>query len=159
MRGIVLNQYQPNPSKFDRFRSTFSFFFEKLKKMAQKLNIFQLFPSAPAPRHPETLPPSKSSRWRCRTTNFHPDWTKWRPSYAHLKFQNLTFFINLRSLPPLPSQISPWEEWETPFTSCFCTDLILPMEPFDDIGWEQGQKAGRHLGGGSISQDFYANKQ
>ena len=63
-----------------------------LKKMAQKSNIFQLFPNAPAPRHPETLPPSKSSRWRCRGTNFHPDWTKWRPSYAHLKFQISTLF-------------------------------------------------------------------
>ena len=122
MRGFTGNRYEPNPSEFDRFHHFVFHVFSKVqKKMAQKWNIFQLFPNAPAPRHPGTLPPSKSSSWRCRTTKFHPDTTKWRPSYAHLKFQILTFFINLRSLPPLSRKTHRRKNGKTPFTSCFCT--------------------------------------
>ena len=109
---------------------------------------FQLFPNAPAPRHPGALPPSKSSSWRCRTTKFHPDTTKWRPSYAHLKFQNLTFFTNLRSLPPSPSKIHHGKNGKHHFPPAFVLnqlDPILPMETFVYIGWEQGQKAGRQI--------------
>ena len=47
-----------------------SLFFQKCqnmsKTMAQQLHIFQLFPKAPAPRPPGTLPPSKSSFLRFR---------------------------------------------------------------------------------------------
>ena len=82
-RGTDMSPIQANLTDF-----VICFICSKVqKKMTQKWNIFQLFPNAPAPRHPETLPPSKSSSWRCRGTKFHPDWTKWRPSYAHLKFR------------------------------------------------------------------------
>ena len=107
----------------------FIFFWKVQKKVAQKWNIFQLFPNAPAPRHPETLPPSKSSRWRCRGTNFHPDWTKWRPSYAHLKFQILTFFINIRSLPPLPRKIHRRKNGKHHLPPVFVLNHLYPIFP------------------------------
>ena len=49
-------QYEPNPSEFDRFRSTFSFFFEKFKKKWPKNETF--FNFFPTPQPPGTLGPS-----------------------------------------------------------------------------------------------------
>ena len=83
--------------------------------MPRKRNTLQLFPHAPAPRHTGTLPPSKSSSWRCRGTNFHPDWTKWRPSYAHLKFQISTFVQPPRKSMFWHSGIHRAEERKSPF--------------------------------------------
>ena len=152
MPGVRGNQYEPNPSKFDRFHQTFSFFWNFAKKfkkqLAQQWNIFQQFPNAPAPRHPGTLPPSKSSSWRCRTTKFHPDWTKWRPSYAHLKFQTLTFFINIRSLPPLPRKIHGRKDGKHHLPPVFLLNHLYPIfppVPFVCIVWDKGQKASRQM--------------
>ena len=65
MRGIVLAQYQPNPSKFDRFRDFFSFFFEKLQKVQKKWpkneTFFNFFPT---PQPPGTLKPFPRARAR-----------------------------------------------------------------------------------------------
>ena len=58
-------------------------FFEK--------SLFPFCHIIPAPR-PHGPPPKRCSRSRwCRSTKFHPDWTKWRASYACLKFQILRF--------------------------------------------------------------------
>ena len=71
------------------------FCFEQIEKLKNNGPKIQLFPNAPAPSHPRTLPAGKSSSCRCRTTKFHPDWTKWRPIHAHFSFQILRFFKNL----------------------------------------------------------------
>ena len=63
-----------------------------VKTMIQKCNIFQLFPNAPALRPHGTPPKRCSSSWRCRSTKFHPDWTKRHPIHAHFSFQFLAFF-------------------------------------------------------------------
>ena len=55
-------QYEPNPSEFDRFRSTFSFFFEQLKKKWPKNEtIFNFFPT---PQPPGTLKPFPRAKAR-----------------------------------------------------------------------------------------------
>ena len=55
-------QYEPNPSEFDRFRSTFSFFFEKFKKKWPKNETF--FNFFPTPQPPGTLKPFPRARAR-----------------------------------------------------------------------------------------------
>ena len=53
MRGFVLDQYEPNPSKFVRFRDFVSFFFSNVQKnMVQNCNSFQFAPNAPGPLGP-----------------------------------------------------------------------------------------------------------
>ena len=65
MRGVRGNQYEPNPSKFDRFRDHFSFF-EILQKKCQKkwpknASFFNFFPT---PQPPGTLKPFPRARAR-----------------------------------------------------------------------------------------------
>ena len=118
------------------------------KKLAHKLYIFQLFPNAPASRPPGTLPPSKITFMRFEWWRNHPFSSKLHPSHSHLKFQNLRFFINLRSPPPLPCSYHHGKNERHHLPSVFVLNHlypILPMVPFDDIVWEQGQKASRHI--------------
>ena len=56
MRGFVLNQYEPNPSKFDRFRQTFSFPSKTSKKSGPKMNQFSTFSQRPSPQAPAPRP-------------------------------------------------------------------------------------------------------
>ena len=62
MRGFVLNQYEPNPSKFDGFRHFFSFFVSKLKKKwPENETFFNFFPT---PQPPGPMAPFPRARAR-----------------------------------------------------------------------------------------------
>ena len=56
MRGFVLNQYELNPSKFDRFRQTCSFPSKSSKKNGPKMNQFSTVPQRPSPQAPAPRP-------------------------------------------------------------------------------------------------------
>ena len=76
-------------------------------KTGPRMTHFQLFHNAPAPRPPGTLPPSKIPFVRFKWCQNHPFSSKWHPSYAHLKFQILTFLLTL------PKK-HVWALWESP---------------------------------------------
>ena len=51
MRGFVLNQYEPNPSKFDQFHY-FSDFFLNVKTNVNQMSPFSTFSQSPSPQTP-----------------------------------------------------------------------------------------------------------
>ena len=148
MRRFVLHQYEPNPSKFDGFRVFFFIFCSQVQKKWYKNETFCIFSRRPSPQAPQDPVSGQELISLVSWDKFSSRLDQMAPHSCPFLVSNFEVFQKPRSRPPLPSKNHHGKNGKHHFTPVFVLnqlDPILPMEPFDDIGWEQGQKAGRQI--------------
>ena len=109
---------------------------------------FSTFSQRPSPQAPWDPSPEQDHVLAVPTVVLTALYDQMAPQLCPFEISKLDVFQKPRSRPPLPSKNHHGKNGKHQFPPVFVLnqqDPILPMETFVYIGWEQGQKAGRHL--------------
>ena len=109
---------------------------------------FSTFSQRPSPQAPRDPPSGQELISLVSWDKFSSRLDQMAPHSCPFLVSNFEVFQKPRSRPPLPSKNHHGKNGKHHFTPVFVLnqlDPILPMETFVYIGWEQGQKAGRHI--------------
>ena len=125
----------------------FHFFFKSSKKSGPKMKHFSTFSQRPSPQAPWDPPSGQELISLVLWDKFSSRLDQMAPHSCPFLVSNFEVFQKPRSRPPLPSKNHHGKNGKHHLPPVFVLnqlDPILPMEPFGDIVWEQGQKASRH---------------
>ena len=148
VRGINMSPIRANLTDF-----VVNFHFLKIckksvKKSGPEMNHFLSFSQRPSPQASWDPPSGQELISLVSWDKFSSRLDQMAPHSCPFLVSNFEVFQKPRSRPPLPSKNHHGKNGKHHFTPVFVLnqlDPILPMETFVYIGWEQGQKAGRHI--------------
>ena len=127
---------------------------KRSKKNGPKMKHFSTFSQRPSPQAPQDPVSGQELISLVSWDKFSSRLDQMAPHSCPFLVSIFEVFQKPRSRPPLPSKNHHGKTGKHHFTPVFVLnqlDPILPMETFVYIGWEQGQKAGRHMGASLLS--------
>ena len=147
MRGFVLDQYELNPNKFDRFHYFF-IFCKSSKKNDPKMKHFSTFSQRPSPQAPRDPPSGQELISLVSWDKFSSRLDQMAPHSCPFEISNFDVFHKPCSLPPLPRKIHGRKDGKHHLPPVFLLNHLYPIfppVPFVCIVWDKGQKASRHI--------------